>query len=459
MNDDESGKRDDAPLPPLDPILFESPEMRAALAGHDIATVYRRLERAGISQHQLARRTGQSQSEVCEIRKGRKVGMYEVLVRICRGLGLAREAMGLSYGPGGAYAGAVVDPREGVCEAMRRRSVIGSLGLAVFGTPLLRRGEQLAGLALPSEQALPSRLTMTHVRVVAAAVEQLRSMARQFGGMAGEFGDAARCYTRWLAAPGDDAVKAALGAALSELHTEAGWCCYDSGLNGLGYVNRAVELADEFGDGFGVVNAAWHAGMVLRRSGHPDDALKCYQTGQVQLAGGWPGKPTAATLHTDDPRVPILTARLHVNSAGAYAAMGDPARARYCLAASRDGWAPRDAFEWADMDLATAGIQRQLGHLNAAAQFAQAALRTFDAAHGRGRALADIELATAYVRAGEPRGMALADKAIDGAACLRSAVIRNDRLSPLTAALDARPGGDARDLARKARQVAATGTV
>ncbi len=223
------GKQGGPPLPPLDPALFEPSEMGAALAAHDVATVYRRLVQGGISQHQLARRTGQSQSEVCEILQGRMVRMYDVLVRICEGLELPREVMGLSYGPGGAYAGAVTvaNPPEGGDADMERRTVIGSVSLAVFGTPLLRFGEQLAQLGLPAAEPLPSRLSMTHVRIVAAATERLRSMARQFGGMADEFGDAVRRYTRWLAAPGDDAVKAALGAALSELHTEAGWCGYE----------------------------------------------------------------------------------------------------------------------------------------------------------------------------------------------------------------------------------------
>ncbi len=342
---------------------------------------------------------------------------------------------------------------------MERRTVIGSLSLAVFGTPLLRFGEQLAQLGLPAAQPLPARLSMAHVRIVAAATERLRSMARQFGGMADEFGDAVRRYTRWLAAPGDDAVKAALGSALSELCTEAGWCGYDSGVNGLGYFPRAVTLAEGAGDGYGIANAAWHASMVLRRSGHPDDALKCYQVGQSQLDGPWPGKPAPAPPRTDDPRAPVLAASLIASSAGTHAVMDDPAQARNHLARARDGWEPRDAFERADMDLATAHIEQSLGRLDTAAQFAQAAVGTFGETHRRSQTLANITLATLYVQAGEPRGTALATTAIAGASSLQSVVVRRERLTPLTAALDARPSSDARELARKARQVAATGTV
>ncbi|MPZ67628.1 MAG: hypothetical protein GEU83_19750 [Pseudonocardiaceae bacterium] len=353
MSFDKPGEQG-APLAPLDPTMFEPPEMRAALAAHDIATVYRALTERGISQHQIARRTGQSQSEVCEILRGRKVGMYAVLVRICQGLGIPREYIGASYGPHGAYAGgvAIASPPEGVDEDMERRTVVRACSLAVFGTPLLRFGERLAQLGLPPEQPLPTGLTRSHVHTVQAATDWLRGMARQFGGMADEFGDAVRRYTQWLAVPGDDAVKAALGSALSELHTEAGWCGYDSGVAAMGYFTRAVKLADGAGDGFGIANAAWHAGATMVHSGHPDDALKCFQVGQVQLGGPLPGKPTLTAQRTpDDPRVPMVTGRLDISSAAAYALLDEATQARNCLAQAQQTWQPSNVFERADKDL------------------------------------------------------------------------------------------------------------
>jgi len=63
-------------------------------------------------------------------------------------------------------------------------------------------------------------------------------------------------------------------------------------------------------------------------------------------------------------------------------------------------------------------------------------------------------LATVHVRAGEPRGLALAHGAITSAARLTSARVRR-RLEPLAAALETRSGGDVQQLARMARQVAA----
>jgi transcriptional regulator with XRE-family HTH domain len=73
--------------------------MRAALAERDIAEVFARLQRAGVSQRRIAALTGQSQSqsEISEILSGRRVCAYDVFVRIADGLGVPRGWMGLAY--------------------------------------------------------------------------------------------------------------------------------------------------------------------------------------------------------------------------------------------------------------------------------------------------------------------------------------------------------------------------
>ena len=63
---------------PVSPEAWEEPDMRQAVAARDISTVYRLLRRVGISQRQIAALTGQSQSEVSEILKGRQVMAYDV---------------------------------------------------------------------------------------------------------------------------------------------------------------------------------------------------------------------------------------------------------------------------------------------------------------------------------------------------------------------------------------------
>src|SRR5262245_25484040 len=79
----------------VNPAVWRRDDMQAALAARDIASVYRLLQRFGVSQRMIADRAGQSQSEVSEILAGRRVLSYDVLLRIADGLGVARGLMGL----------------------------------------------------------------------------------------------------------------------------------------------------------------------------------------------------------------------------------------------------------------------------------------------------------------------------------------------------------------------------
>lgn len=82
---------------PIDPEMWETPRMRAALAKRDIATVYRLLRTGGVSQRRISKLTGQAQSEICEITSGRKVTRYDLLVRIADGFGVPRGYLGTAY--------------------------------------------------------------------------------------------------------------------------------------------------------------------------------------------------------------------------------------------------------------------------------------------------------------------------------------------------------------------------
>ncbi|MBV8541919.1 MAG: helix-turn-helix transcriptional regulator [Pseudonocardiales bacterium] len=424
-------------MDPIDPEFFEGDEMRAALAARDIGTVYRLLGRVGVSQRQIAHLTDQSQSEVSEILKGRRVRDVWVLERIADGLGIPRAWMGLSYGEDrpGTASGEVE-----VSEDMKRRVLVATTSAAALGQVFLGLPE----LALPTAQALPSRLDMTHVHTVRAVTERLRGVARYYGGQADLFSAAATLYTQWMQVPATDAVTTALAVALAELHTEAGWCSYDAGLDGTGHFTRALRLGGKARDAYGIANTTWHAGMVLVRTGHPNHALKLLQLGGFQL------RP-----HADDSRVPTLTARLARTSAAAYARMGGIDEATRCLAEAGEGWEPRDAFERAGADFVTAGVQRDLGRLNTAEQLTASAVRAYGQGHyRRGHTVAELLLAEIHVRAGEPRGLTLAHQVIETVSTLQSVAARREWLTPLVTALEARPGTDTQELARTARQVA-----
>ncbi|MBV8539329.1 MAG: hypothetical protein JO063_12715 [Pseudonocardiales bacterium] len=282
-------------------------------------------------------------------------------------------------------------------------------------------------------------------------------MARYQGGQGNLFSAAATLYTRWIQVPTTEEVTARLAAALAELHTEAGWCCYDSGLDGKGHFTRALRLGDQAGDAHGVANAALHAGATLVRDGHPNDALTLFQLGQLHLGGFRPSRSTPATPHADDPRLPTLTAQLNRQSATAYAVMKGAGEAARCLTEARDGWEPHHAFQRAGADLVSAGIQLDLGQLDTAEQSAASAQRTYgEGHHHRGRIEAELLHAEVHIRAGEPHGLTLAHHAINEVRTLHSVAIRRERLIPLATALETRPSTDTRDLARTARQIATT---
>jgi plasmid maintenance system antidote protein VapI len=82
----------------IDPKVWQRKDMRRYLAVRDIGSVYRLLQRFGVSQRAIAARTGQSQSEISEIIAGlRQVISYDLLERIAVGLDIPRGWMGLAY--------------------------------------------------------------------------------------------------------------------------------------------------------------------------------------------------------------------------------------------------------------------------------------------------------------------------------------------------------------------------
>ncbi|MGH3721196.1 MAG: helix-turn-helix domain-containing protein [Pseudonocardiaceae bacterium] len=208
-------------MQPIDPEFFDDDEVRAALANRDIGTLFRLLQRVGVSQRQIAELTGQSQSEVSEITlKGRQVLNVNVLERIADGIGAPRARLGVSYGEEAPPTATEMS------EAMKRRIMLAATMATAVRQATQALGEPLH-LPLPTDDELPTRLDMSHVHAVRTATTQLRGMARYHGGQGTLFSAAATLYTRWMQVPAPDAVKAQLAAALAELHTQAGWTCYE----------------------------------------------------------------------------------------------------------------------------------------------------------------------------------------------------------------------------------------
>jgi transcriptional regulator with XRE-family HTH domain len=437
----------------IDPVVWEQPDMRRALAVHDIGAVYRGLREVGISQRQIAECTGQSQSEVCEILKGRKVRAYDVLVRIAEGLGIPRELMGLGYGES-TYPEEVpvADPEE--VEALLRRHLLAQGGIAITGATVAKLGALLGELPGPPPVPLPSRLAYTHVT-------QVQDMTRRLG-LGETFTDpettsaAAELASRLLDVPGPEPVKRDLMTAVAELHSEAGWAAHDAGLGqrALYHHARSLELATDVGDIYLQAAALRYSGLTIAERGHPDDGLKVLQAAQVK-AWDIPLTDHRAVMVGVSGRAAAEACALE-ESATALARLGELNAAVTTLAKGRDLWTPAPADPFGDMDRPAARLELARGRLDVAEQYAAASVRRWTGGRQLSRTLSGAVLATVHVKAGDSRGLPLAHQTITDVSKLRSVRTRQQWLLPLADELDTRPGTDARDLARMARQVAAT---
>jgi transcriptional regulator with XRE-family HTH domain len=422
--------------------ILACPEARRALAAREIGTVYQLLTEAGVSQRLIAESVGQTQSEVHAILHGRPVLQVRVLERIADGLGVDRAWLGVSHGECGDYAEKVGIATREVDDEVKRRAFLAAASAAVVGQPVL--GEVLE-LPAAADTPLPSRVTMADVDGLRSLTGHLRSLARQYGGQADTVGAVAERSMRLMAAGSTEHVKRELASALADLHTMAGWCCFDSNAPDAarGYFTRALELAAEAGDAYHAADAIYHAAMAMQDD-DPNGSLKLLQLAQCRLTGSDSSHPRTATL----------TSWLNVDSAHSLAMLGHTDQARSALAAARDGWNPDDRFDRADMDHVTAALHRDLGMLESAERLAAASVRTWGEGDRRDGVQAGITLAGIHLQAGERDGLGMAEGVIRDVAALRSARARR-HLLPLADTLESRPGSDARELAQQARRVAA----
>ncbi len=180
---------------PPNPIIWDEPEMHRALAVRDISTVYRLLCDAGLSQTQISKLTGQSQSEVSEILNGRRVLSYAVLERIAVGLGIPRGHMGLAYadahGNVETYCEEGGGDEEGDDDDMISRRFLGMASAALLGGaavsgPIMQLGTAVlgeeGGLRLLSGPA--GKLGKSDVAWITNMTVRFREFDHEYGGTA-----------------------------------------------------------------------------------------------------------------------------------------------------------------------------------------------------------------------------------------------------------------------------------
>lgn len=428
---------------PIDPAVFERPDMRTALIRRDITTVYRILVEHGVRQRRIAELVGQTQSEVSEILTGRQVQSYPVLERIAEGLGVSRGVMGLSYGDDDEGAGTPVDYE--VDEDMRRRALLAAGAIALFGAPILGEVLELPERPL-SPSPLPKQLSEHDVTALAQLTRTLEREAQFYGGGASVIGPVANRAERLLTVSAADTVRTDLAVTLADLHNVAAWSAFDSHQDDTAryHFARAMTLGNT-GDGFQYAKAAYLAGVSTAERGHFNDGIKLMQLGQMRL-----GEAPKAR------RMSELAAWLNADMACALARLGERDAARSALTKVRAGWEPPDADDEADMNWVCALAEMYLDRTDIAERLVSSSVRRWGETKDRRQAvLGRITLAQLHVQNGDSGAAHLAHRAISDVRELRS-VRSRERLEPLAQALATRSDNDSRELAKIARQAMLT---
>jgi transcriptional regulator with XRE-family HTH domain/tetratricopeptide (TPR) repeat protein len=416
------------------PERWNDPEMKRALADRDIASVYRQLRRIGISQRHIAALTGQSQSEVSEILKGRQVMAYDVLVRISDGLGIPRGYMGLAYDPVTATSMAVppTSAPAGEDESVKRRKILAHGAAVMFGTAVLG-ADRSQWLPSPAQTPTPSRIGLADVKQVEAATRAMRALDYQYGG--GTCRDAVVAQLSWaqrlVGASGKEEVRQRLFRALGDLQNLAGWASFDVGLldSSLSHFATALECAKQSGDSGLMSNIMNRLGRIYLHQQEPSDALKWFQLGQI-----------AAQDSGSEYSVALMCGY----EAVAYAMIGDNAQAYKLLQRSGDELARAKANSSEVPPWTTCyNIEAMIGltyhelaavdtrHASTAISALDKAVNNTSDAYARGRAFNLTAQATCHLMQGDvDLGIQIGQKALLAASEMKSKRV-TDKLEPL----------------------------
>ncbi|MBO0839472.1 MAG: helix-turn-helix transcriptional regulator [Sciscionella sp.] len=430
--------------------------MRDALAQRDISSVYRLLRRHGVSQRQIAAATGQSQSEVSEILKGRQVMAYDVLARIADGLGVPRGYMGLAYDETteSRVAASTADPQPEEDDTVKRRRFLAHAAAVTMGAAGFTAGGTLVAGAAQPPTSSPNRIGMTDVRQIEAATKALRALDYQHGG--GFCRDAVVAQLSWtkqmLDANCTDNVRGRMYTALADLHSLAGWTSFDSGLlePAREHFGQALELAKQGDNESLVANILYRMGRIYLHNQEPNDALKLFQLGQI-----------AAQESGSDLAVAVLCA----NEAWAYSMMGKRQLAMKSIGRSKDEFSRVDVaaaeecfkfFQEHDMYGMIGAVHTELAqrgaveHTKYAIPALEKALSFYRDDMTRSKTFCLSMLATNHLLDGDvDHGAKVGDQAIDLGVTVKSDRVK-DRMRPMKQEADKRSNvPDARDLAER----------
>lgn len=434
------------PPPLISAAVWETPDMRSALARRDLKTVYELLGRKGVGQREIARRTGQSPSEIHEVlRRNRRIQGYDVLARIADGLGIPRGYMGLAYDHTTevvldlAVASCSTDPDE--------RDEIRELLSHAANLTMETSVNNIASWWQPIDRGIapvPERIDLSDIEQITALIAAMRTLDYRYGG--GACRDAVAAQVVWaqqlLHCEAAESTKRMLYTALADLHNLAAWTSFDVGMysKARSHFGRALEMAHEAGDHSLAANVLYRTGKLHLHLGNATSdpsmfkvALKFFQLGQ---------------LTAQDSGCSRTVAVLCANEGLAYAHLGDRRQMIRSLGRAEDELARSQTDEaqaWvrffgeadlhSSIGIAHTGLpepdttdqETGIRHLHHAL-----ALRDQDMT--RSTCFERTALATAHLRNGSTDlGLHLGKQAVTEAATVRS-VRTIDRLAPLGSA-------------------------
>ncbi len=414
--------------PAISAVIWERPEMREALAVRDMGTVYRLLQRVGISQRRIAALTGQSQSEVSEIIAGRQVMAYDLLSRIADGLGIPRGYLGMAY----EDPPSPPKPLSISHEPVDRRRLLADAAAVTVGAAM---GLERWLVPIPDTQTpLPNRIGSADVDQLEATIRHLRMLDLEYGG--GACRDLAvaqvRRSTRLLTASQTPQVRLRLQLALADLHAVAGWASFDIGMYDPAerYLARALELARHTGEHTLIAKILYCMSRLHLHRNWASDGLRLLRLGQDAAK---------------EARDPLVSSLLAANEAWAHAMLNDSRQAFNLIGQAEDDFVRGDvdnAQPWlrfygtADLTALRGTVYTTLsehdsGRCQSAIDSLSLALTLRGDSATRSRAFELTALATAQLRAGDlDRGAETGHEAVDLALRLRSTRV-TDRLAPL----------------------------
>ncbi|KOV84703.1 helix-turn-helix transcriptional regulator [Nocardia sp. NRRL S-836] len=442
----------------LDPQFWEPREMREALAKHDLQFVYRALARTGWSQKEIARRTGQNQSEISDIVNGRLVQSYGVLSRVADGLGIPRGYMGLAYDPA-AIRALAVDPLPVEDDQMRRRRFLGFVSTLVVGGAAVASPQELGLLTSGTHPGpVPRKVGQSDIAGLINLTRTFRAHDAEYGG--GSCTDAVRAHVHWadmlLNASYSDDLRRPLHIAVADLKTLAGWTAHDLGheAEAKALLADALKNSVEAEDSLHTAIVLYHLGRVPLDNGRPQEALKFFQLGQIAA---------------QDSRSSAALALMQSSAALAHAELGDARQAIADLRRAEHEFSyiePEESrpqlafFDRAALETTAARTLTALGrahatHRGEAIGRLQSALAKTPSTRTRQHAFNLASLATCTLAGGDvDTAVDLGRQALAMSRGVNSKRIVDMGLTPLRAALDrCSPHGEARELSAQINRV------